>query len=384
MPYVIAQRMVKEEGIPVECRYLEGSRYAWRLAEFHLEDTDIIGKIGIGGIYVTLRTICRRGGLSDNEAEQIGRLLGKEQELDLPLSYTDTVALCRQLRGCSELTERVRIHAEDAYALTIAYFKQEGLLSGERFALVDSGWTGTLQKTLGHLLCSRNPALAGTVRGFYFGLYELPEGVNPQKYDTFFFRPYRDIRRKVHFSNCLFESVCSSPKGMTLGYQPAGGKIIPVYETQENPNAERIRKNLDTLEVVLNQCFGDRKQDDISRYTRTDSGIERLLNRHMSFPSEREAEVMGSYLFSDDVLSGTLQPAAAVLSLKEARDLHVIRRLLIMKGIIKGSNKGSAWPEGSIARVKGHTAFDFLNCRIYKRLIYLRKRIKHKDYAFEE
>ncbi len=377
MPYVVAQRMAKEEGIPVECRYLEGSRYAWRMAEFHLEDTDIIGRICTGGIHVTLRTVCRRGGLSNEEAEQIGRILGKEQELDVQLNYADTAALCRQLRGCRELERRIRDHAGQAYVRTMAYLEQEGLLSGEQFALVDSGWTGTLQMTLEHLLCSRKPSLAGTVRGFYFGLYELPEKADPQRYRTFYFRPYRDIRRKVHFSNCLFEAVCSAPGGMVAGYREAGGKTVPFYESAENPNAGRIRRNLDALERVLEQCYGSRRQDDIRRYIRTDAGIERLLSGHMSAPPEREAEIMGSYLFSDDVLSGSMQPVAAALSREEIRNTHVIRRFLIMEGLLSGSIKESAWLEGSIAKAGGD-AFERWNCRAYKRLVYLRKGIRRR------
>lgn len=380
MPFVIAQKMTSEERIPIECRYLEGSRYAWRMAEFHLTDIDVIGTICIGGIYVTLRTICKRGGLDDREAERIGQILGKEHELDMPLSYADTVALCRQLRGCRELEKRIRFHAEEYYDCTMAYFRQEGLLSGEKFALVDSGWTGSLQKTLEHLLCSQKSALAGTVRGFYFGLYELPENVNPDCYETFFFRPYRDIRRKVHFSNCLFEAVCSAPNGMVIGYHDLDRKNLPIYESEENPNAERIYKNLDTLKLVLKQCYENHGQDSIDRYIMTDFTLELLLGRLMSAPREREAEVMGSYLFSDDVRSERMQQVATPLGKKEIKKLHVVRRFLIMKGFAAGGIKESAWPEGSIVKAGGNKAkkaFELWNCRLYKRLVYLRKGIHH-------
>ena len=55
-------------------------------------------------------------------------------------------------------------------------------------------------------------------------LYEIPEGEGRENYHSFYFTPWGEIKRKVHFSNSLFEAVFSAPEGMTLSYRTEGGK----------------------------------------------------------------------------------------------------------------------------------------------------------------
>ena len=52
------------------------------------------------------------------------------------------------------------------------YLEQEGLLDKEKSALVDSGWVGSMQKTLNMVL--NKLGREETLTGYYWGLYELP------------------------------------------------------------------------------------------------------------------------------------------------------------------------------------------------------------------
>lgn len=378
MCYLIACKMAEKEQLPIVCRYLEGSRYAWRMAEFALPETDPIEKICIGGIHVTLRKILMRGGLTEQEAENIAKALKKERELDKRLSYEETQKLKPLLASCTELRQRIRKHAEAAYDATVRYFAQEGLYVPEPFGIVDSGWTGSLQQTLSGLLKSgrkcflKDSATAVEVQGFYFGLYELPAGVNPKNYHTYYFSPYQDIAKKVRFSNCLFEAICSAQEGMTLGYKEENGSITAVYETARNPNAKCIAKNEMLLEKILNL------PDVIERFSLSKQEVRKRLERLMSSPTRQEAMYFGGYLFSDDVFSSSLQTVAARLSQSEIRNLHYIQRFLIMKGFIKTDFKDSAWPEGSVALAGDKTAWHLFQIRMYKRLVYIRKKLRSK------
>ncbi len=382
MCYRIAEKIVEQEQLPVACYYLEGSRYAWRLAEYYLPDTDIIGKLCIGGVHVTLRKILKRGGLTDREAERVASVLGKTDEMDRQLSYAEVVRMKTSLAACRELELLVHAHAREAYQLTVRYFRQEGLLETEKLAVVDSGWIGSLQQTLERLLhfaAKEDPVRKAekeiTLQGFYFGMYELPRGADPAKYHAYYFAPYVDIEKKVRFSNCLFEAVCSAKEGMTIGYREEGGRIVPVYETGSNPNASVIEKNNRLLEQALN---------DYRSLSAMELPLEEVrirLEQLMSMPTKQQAEDYGSYLFSDDVSDGSLQPVAVLMTREEINNQHVLRRLLWMKGIIKTDYKDSAWPEGSIVRSGCHTAYHLWHCRMYKRMVYLRKRLKAKRKA---
>ncbi len=368
--YKIARRMIEQEKLPLTCRYLEGSRYAWRMAEFYLPDADPVEKICVGGVHVTLRKILRRGGLDQAESEEVARQLGKQEELDRVLSYADTQRLKPILSECGIFMKLLHQHAEDAYHSTIRYLKQEGVLEQDAFAIVDSGWTGSLQQTLEHLRQSAMESAGSLIQGFYFGLYELPKNVAPAMYHTYYFRPYKDIEKKVRFNNCLFEAVCSAKEGMTVGYREEDGRMFPVYETTQNPNRERMIRNELCLERLLLQ------PDKLKSLIQPRKEAQRRLEGLMSRPMESDVAEYGEYLFSDDVSESSLQPVAAVLDNRELRNFHAIRRLLIMKGIKKETLKDSAWPEGSAARAGRAVGYHLFQIRMYKRLVYIRKKLK--------
>lgn len=370
MSYLIAKRIVENQKISIDCRYLEGSRYAWRMAEFALPDVNPLEKICIGGVHVSLRTILQRGALTEIEQKEIVSWLRKQdikcKDFDAPLSYVEIIDLKNTLSKCRELTEYIKNHAKDNYDNTIGYLKQEGLFEDVTIAIVDSGWTGSMQQTLTRLIESGENVLKRSIQGFYFGLYELPVGACSNDYHCFFFEPYKNINRKVGFSNCLFEAVCSDSKGMTIGYR-FDGKYVPVRETESNLNSDRIQRNVNWLLQLIAE------PDYLVKCNLPIIEIEKRLKRLMSYPSKEEAELFGTYIFSDDVLSANSQHLAAKLSINEVRNLHVVRRLLIMKGIFKTALKDTSWPEGSIARNGRNQRWHLFENRVYKYLIYIRK-----------
>ena len=141
-------------------------------------------------------------------------------------------------------------HSKEAYGTAIGYLTQEGLLEPVPYALVDSGWIGTIQQSIEHLLRQKQPDRK--LEGYYFGLYEIPEGEERENYHSFYFTPWGEIKRKVHFSNSLFEAVFSAPEGMTLSYRTEGEKdkiiYVPVTDSRENLNRERISRYICWLE----------------------------------------------------------------------------------------------------------------------------------------
>ena len=56
-----------------------------------------------------------------------------------------------------------------------------------------------------------------------------PKGVRREDYHCYYFSPEAGLRKKVYFSNSLFESIFSAPQGMTTGYEKVQGQWRPVY-----------------------------------------------------------------------------------------------------------------------------------------------------------
>ena len=211
---------------------------------FHLKGRDALKEICLGGIDVTLRKVLHRAALTEEEIVRIAEGMGLLGELDRILSYQEVQRLIPRLEKAPGFLELLEQHSREAYRDAMGYLKQEGLLDPVPCAVVDSGWTGTVQQTLDLLrdytYIYWKAAGAGKAYGYYFGLYSLPKGSDFSKYHAYYFSPKGHIKRKVLFSNSLFEGIMSAPHGMTLGYRKEGETFKPVMKSQRNENQERI------------------------------------------------------------------------------------------------------------------------------------------------
>ena len=397
--YLAARKLCKQYDLDIECRYLKVSRYAVRVPEYHLLGERCLERICVGGIDVTFEKIMQRAALTDKEAQEIAALAGYTENYRKVINYHEVMQLKDRLKKIPLLFHYIDSHSKEAYGTAIGYLTQEGLLEPVSYALVDSGWIGTIQQSIEHLLCQKQPDRK--LEGYYFGLYEIPEGERRENYHSFYFTPWGEIKRKVHFSNSLFEAVFSAPEGMTLSYRTEGEKdkiiYVPVTDSRENLNRERISRYICWLEEFLQEKKQSLQQDSKrweqlpeknckcrNQFPQADSGyVEELLSPFMGNPTQFEAEAYGSLLFSDDVREENHQSVSAEFSEQEIKNHHLLNRLLIMTGVRKKVLHESAWIEGSIAtcgtlnergRVRNR-----LHAVFYKYIIYIRKWIKQRQ-----
>lgn len=392
--YLVADALCRERHLDIECRYLKLSRYALRVPCFFLRGEACLDWICVDGIEVTFKKVMKRAALSETEMMEVAYRLGYGGRMNQKLERQELFSLKRQLQELSYFFECVYAHSRFAYDNAIGYLTQEGLFEDIPYALVDSGWTGTLQLTLEMLLDSRKPG--NELEGYYFGLYELPRG-RRKNYHAFYFVPESDIRRKVYFSNCLFEAVFSAPEPMTVAYERQGTGFVPVAGERENPNRERMERNAFYLRQYV-KCYLEcrlesGKCQSGKEKCRLESGacqtgnccdnrkssggaggfVEELLSRFMGKPETFEAVLYGNLLFSDDVQEESLQETAAVMSIREVRQQHFWRKLFIKLGISKKELRESAWMEGSIVRSGWQAEKYSRHIRYYKYFIYIRK-----------
>lgn len=370
--YQIALRLAELRGLSLECRYLYVSRYAMRVPEYHLNPAKSMDKICVGGIDVTLEKILGRAALTVEEAVEIIFAIGWQDRYRDILNHRQIQELKKTLMQQKKLLQYMEAHSADEYQKAMGYLKQEGLLSETPYAIVDSGWTGTLQQSIQTLLRSHNPDIS--LEGYYFGLYELPKEADPDKYHAYYFSPEKGLARKVHFSNSLFETICSSKEGMTVGYVNRNGSYAPKTDLSDRPNREQLEENLRVLERFLHyykEPEGGKRQTEAEKKT-----IEKLFLSFMSKPTELAVKAYGDNLFSDDVLENDLKKVAAELTGEEILDQRLVRKLFILSGIKKTSIHESAWIEGSIVRYGENIKSNLYHARLYKYFIYARKQIK--------
>jgi hypothetical protein len=373
--YRAAQLLAGKKSMDIDLRYLKVSRFSLRSAEYHLMGEDMYDRICAGGIDITFDKVMRRANLSEAEASEIKRMVDHSFTTGI-LGYRKLQQLKQLLRDIPEFRSYVNRHSESCYSDTVGYLVQEGMGENIPYAVVDSGWIGTIQQSLEHLINKK-------IEGYYFGLYELPAGADPGRYRSYFFSPQFHICRKARFSNCLFEAVCSSPEGMVIGYRKkaTSGKsngeenirYIPVESDAKNPNRERMERNRMLLERYLdnypaNQTFGKTPVRVIAR----------LLGTLMARPCVFEAEAMGSLLFCDDVLEMQMQKVAADLSDEELRKHGFIRKILIKCGLRKETLHESGWLAASIVKNRRYVGKRLLAAESYQYLMYSRKALMGK------
>lgn len=372
--YQAAQVICRELGLSLECRYLYCSRYAFRSAEYHLLGEESLSYICLGGIRVTFEKLMLRAGLTRQEAAEIAELLQFTDKMQMPLSYGEVKAMEPALSACMPFMEKMYAHARERYPFVCGYLRQEGLLEAVPYAVVDSGWTGSMQKSLKHLLESMG--YLGEVEGYYFGMYEYPKDISGQPYHAWYFGPQEALRRKVYFSNSLFECIFSSPEGMTAGYEMKEGRFFPRLEKKHNPNREKIEKSTEYLKRYAKILTAEGSDLLLLPSTPIRNVAEELLYYFMGRPTVPEAREYGGYIFCDDVIGEREQRVAEELTyeeLKENRLLYKSIHMLLKRG--KPVHE-SAWIEGSTVLAERAGKGDLRQCALYKYVLYLRKMTK--------
>ena len=221
--YHMAQRLCRAWGLPVECRYLYGSRYAWRLPLYHTDHRRALSQLESGRTPPTAEGVLRQAGLSPEErAGVLGELAVSGKR---PLSPGERRALFQKLKACPRFLFLMDRNSRQALPGLAGYLRQEGLLEGIPWALVDSGWMGSIQETLAQAL-----ALLGAAqgpRGYYWGLYRAPQ---LGRWACYSFSPGRELKRQAGFCPGFFEAALAAPRAWPWAMRSAGAALSPGWE----------------------------------------------------------------------------------------------------------------------------------------------------------
>lgn len=143
---------------------------------------------------------------------------------------------CRYLHGSRQAWHPAAADgAEAVRARTLGYLRQEGLCDGTPWAMVDIGWHGNLQRSLGRVL-----ALGGApqpVMGFYFGL--VPGGAGAAGDTAIGYWNQMPARGHgvLRLNHALWEIFLSADHGSVMGYRSAAGRFEPELREARNERA---------------------------------------------------------------------------------------------------------------------------------------------------
>lgn len=353
-PYHAAQILCKKFELTVECRYLCCSRFSLRQPLYHLNHSEAVDYLCRKSIGVTAKKVLQRAGLTASERESVMKALQLPFGQNAAITDAQLTILKEELLLCPSFMEWMDAHSKKAWDLLTGYLYQEGLMEETADALVDSGWMGSMQKSLTDTL-----SLMGRKRkleGYYWGLYGLPCSVDRNSYHCYDFTPEGEIAEKALFNNCVFEAVYTAPHGMTIGYRKEENQYFPSFGEISEYNkflASEINRFLfKDFQNLTGACSSPRLTEEELRQER--HVLRELLCQFMRHPSTKEVELFGRVRFSDDVLAGETLQLAAPLSKQGIAAGHALPHLLSELGIRPKPLQQSAWYEGSLIRYGKH------------------------------
>lgn len=212
------------DGSDICSGYLYVSRKS--LLQPILGEPDIIGKlenfrpVGNKNAYEYLSSLGIYGGDAENFLRKNGLSKGSNAG--------------KIVRIKNRLSKILKENGKNTLGMLTAYLAQEGV--NGKFAIVDVGWTGTMQIALNKVLDM--VGIWHETYGFFMGQHsEMKEfarfGIRNKGWLCGYDGP-KSIQNFLLSGNCLLELLLMAPHGTTAGYKKdREGKVIPVLEINE-------------------------------------------------------------------------------------------------------------------------------------------------------
>ena len=222
----IAKQICKAKNININCRYLYCSRHSLRLPTYNLIGDEKFNLLLTKSYCLTLKSILKRVDIKDNKIKTIANEI-EVNDINKELSGKEFEIVKNKLIKNDLFNNEIFEKSKNAYKTTIEYLKQEKVFDKNTFAFVDSGWSGSIQRSFRQLFDGEK--FYPKIIGFYFGLFNKTKDEDGE-FLTYYFNSKGNIRRKVNFNPVIFESFLSAPHGMTLFYKKQKNKVVPIFK----------------------------------------------------------------------------------------------------------------------------------------------------------
>lgn len=347
----IAEIFIKKYNLNIQCRYLYVSRYSLRKSLYCIAPQETMEYLCRDSLEVSPAIVLKRTGLSEDIQMQILSELGytasesEKKYLSPKELKLMKILLQENSLFCSSMKDLSQSESKKIYQ----YFKDEGLTFSDYIAIVDSGWTGSMQRCIRQIL-AYNGAKPSMI-GFYFGIQNetLPEdGI----YNTFYFGP-DDIKDYVLFNNNLFECWCMAAHGMTVGYCYNNDHSIAPILRQKTFLWQHCDLQNDLIKKYAIFFSGKQTSFHTISFSRLKSIIKPLLVRFMMKPDHDEAYVYGNIPFCDDMTEKYVKSLAERLTLSELFFNTTLVKIIykFIQAHFRIRIKQSAWKEGTVAQL---------------------------------
>ena len=370
--YKIARKLCELWEIDMQCKYLYVSRYALRRPMYVVDRSSFMDMLcdpqtrtptGFG--------ILGTAGLTLSQAKEI--LSDINLQGDKKLTAKEIVKLKCKLEK-NRLFDRYSMEAARVALLEAEEYLRENLPM--HFAIVDSGWYGTIQECLTKL-CDRLASVY-QIHGYYFGRFASKSAL---PFDSFYFSPCKNFHYAFGFCVDLFEAMCAADHGKVLGYERKGEKWLPILDST-------IREGGCHWDALLQISICETYAIRFAKLNKSGfKGVigkntlimaHKLLRSFMHKPTQREAEVYGQVRFSSEVYGGIQSNLATALTTKELKQSTFTYRLgRTLTNKVKLPHIPAYWLQGNLVLSKA-SWFMRLNVKTLLVMHWLKLKLKRQ------
>lgn len=303
---MLARRIAPKISVSCELRYLYGSRQSWNLPAVTEINQEHLKWMWDPTDRLSVRSLLARVAIDPQQvAESLTKAGFAPEDWSRNIEHSELASLRAVLESDPSFGELVLEQARRKRCVLKKYFRQEGLLSQEEWAIVDLGWYGSMQQSLARLL---GESRTSPLRGFYFGLRDGRYFEEAGHREAFFF----DERRDPEFVDALpdsgiyklLEAFCAGDHGTVRGFEQQGDHVVPVLNEQHNQSVlgwglGTIR---DSLAAFADQLLLDPSLVDVGADTRP--ALVEVLSSFWLNPSASEARAYGGLPWEDGLGTG--------------------------------------------------------------------------------
>lgn len=348
--YKIALNICSNCNLNIECKYLYCSRFSLRTPTYWFIGNEAYELIFNGGYQLTLKDVLCRLNIDEEKRKKIYEHSNIKIDENQYLSKSMYSNIIEILKENKILNEYIKNISKKSYETIIKYFKQEGLLNEKTIAIVDTGWTGSMQRSIRQLI--EHYGVKPNIIGFYFGMYVKPKEKEDGIYKTWYFNSKSSSFLINKFNNNLFECMCKAPHPLTIGYEEKNGKFIPLFV--EEPNNYKldddINIQLEAIETFAHYVSKNMQFNNYNYHLYHNLAMN-LLQSLMYKPSKEDVLAYSNYKFCDNMIETYYSSLVYELNIEKLQSYLIINRIynkLFKKSISTNLYPDLFWPYGSL------------------------------------
>lgn len=328
VPKMIVDKIVEAKKLPIETKYIYGSRRSWRIPSFYKTE-DMLTELYANADIAATRTMADLAKVFQVTKEELLSFLPNPAYFEERiLARVDMNMLVQYLQTSTELPQFILSKNAEKRELAKKYLRTELDLSQSKVYFVELGGSGYTQYCLKRLI---EEDYDGDIVTYYYHAYDGVKEEYRQYMKTFM--PYASNDKS------MIEPLCRAPQGSAVAYRMVGDKVEPVLDPYEKAPYERcgypeyLQKLGDFVDELLLEV------DNISSLYSGRNLLETYWEHLLNEPSEELLEFISEVPFDTSGYDGG-RVFAPKLTEAEVADM-----------LENGANRSAAYYNGAGALV---------------------------------